>query len=152
MRMAMLGIMITALSVAAVEVAVHWYACTAGTPLAHRLASAYFYRDADNHKAYVAGVVNLVVPAIGLGVALGAFGAAWPPRRLAVGVVILSLGLIALFPLYAGFFENGSVRWWSPTGEEPATTGDYVVALLKAMALCGVFAYGARLVALRPRQ
>ena len=142
---AIFGIILTVLLVMAAEVTFHWYAGTAGTPLANRLAHAYLYRDPNNHKAYVAGLVDLVAPAIVLGVALGFFGAAWPPRYLAVVAVVLALSLVALFPLYSRLFQNGGEYLWSPVNGTPATNGDYVVTFMKALALCGVFTYGARL-------
>jgi len=144
MRFGILGIVFTCLALVAIEVALHWYAGTSGSTAARQLKDAYLHKDPDNGKAYIAGMIDLVVPAIIVGAALGAWGATWPPRRLMFGAILVALGVVALFPMYARFFPTGGARWWLRTEMSP-TTGDFVVAYLKALALCGVFVYGARI-------
>lgn len=127
------------------EAIAHWYAGRAATPSADSMAAAYLYRDPDNHKAFVAGLVDLVAPAVILGVAIGWFGVGWSPRRLTATVAVVSLALVAMIPAYSRCFENRGAHWWSPTDSVPLTPGDYVPAYMKAAALCGVSTYGARL-------
>jgi hypothetical protein len=129
---------------AAVEVTLHWYAGTRNTPAGRHLRDAYFYRDPTSGKGY-GGLVDAGIPAVILGVALGTFGASWPPRRLAFGAIILSVGIVALFPWYWSFFQEQHV-WLLPRWKTgPLAVGDFVVAYVEALAICGVFTYGAKL-------
>ncbi len=143
MKLSVLGIVLTCLAVMTIEVTLHWYAGTSVTPVARHLKDAYLHRDPDNGKAYIAGVVDLIVPAIIVGAALGASSATWPPRLLMFSAIILALGIVALLPMYGGFVSTGGTRSWSRTEASP-TARDFVVAYFKALALCGVFAYGVR--------
>lgn len=132
------------LAVAALEVALHWYAGAGHGPAAMRVHAAYFYRDPVNHKPYVAGIADLVIPAILCGAALGTFGAMLPPRVVVIGVIVLSLGIVGLFPLYASCFRSDGLRWWSAAGANGGTTVELFKAFIKALALCGVSTYGAQ--------
>jgi hypothetical protein len=147
----MLRIVTVYLVVAIVEIALHSYAGMGRTAAARQLYNFYLSRDRDNNKAYVAGVVDLIIPAITLGIAAGVLCATWEPRRLVIMVFLLCLGIVALFPIYGICYSNGGLRSLAAANASAVTSDDLFKVFAKALALCGVFAYGARILAMHFR-
>lgn len=121
MRLAILGVVIAYLVVGAVEVYLHWYAGTRDTPTAHSLREWYldrgpmkWYLDRGpiNDRPYHAGFADLILPAIALGLAAGALTARRSARILIWCLLLLPLGVVALFPLYAAFIPTKEDEWW----------------------------------------
>jgi len=73
------------LSIGAVEVAIHWYASARTDRPAVVLRDLYLYTDRDNGKPYVAGMIDIVMPAILYGLLVGIVTARWSPRALLSG-------------------------------------------------------------------
>src|SRR5713101_6364667 len=136
MRLAILGVAVAYLLVGAVEASLHWYAGTRNSPAARSLRDWYLYRDPLNHKGYHEGFIDLVIPAVLLGLAAGSITARGRQVQLIGCVLILPLGVVALWPLYATFLANG---WWNViTGVE--RTAALVIGYTKAALFCGFFA------------
>ena len=93
--------------------------------------SLYLYRDPQNHKQYIAGLVDLMVPAIILGISFGTISKDWTPGNVTWGVLLLSAGIVGLFPIYSKLVV------------EPVATNLFT-AFLKAVTMCGGIAYGSR--------
>ncbi len=113
MRSALLGVIIAYLVVGGTEAYLHWYAGTQSTPTARSLRGWYSYQDALNGKAYRQGFVDLIVPAIILGLAAGCVTARQPQSVLVWSVFVLCFGLVALWPFYAVVIPTKeSDEWW----------------------------------------
>ena len=137
-RLAIFGLVIAYLVVGAGEAYLHWYAGTRNTPTARSLKEWYSRHDELNGKACHAGFVDLILPAIVLGLAAGCVTAQCAQRVLVWSVFILAMGVVGLFPLYAV---------WSPTKESDewwrfASNGVRAAALIPGYfkaALLGLF-------------
>ncbi len=130
MKYSVAGIFVIYVLIVGVEVWLHWCAGSPNGPFSQWIRDLYLYSDPQNRKQYVAGLVNLVIPAVILGGSIGTLSKGWTPRDLALGVLSLSAGIIGLFPLY-------SMLVIAPVGTNLFT------AYLSTVTLCGVFAYGA---------
>jgi hypothetical protein len=142
MRFRYLGIALVFLVVGIGEVALHWYLGGHNSDRALRLRKMYLHRDADNGKRYVEGLVDFVVPTIVLGIAAGIIGSRLPPGGLTLCVVLLSLGVICLLPLYDALVPGTDPVWFGAKFE------DRVRLILfgppKVLALCAFFTCAAR--------
>jgi hypothetical protein len=139
MRLAILGVVIAYFVVGSLEAYLHWYAGTQDTPKAHSLREWYLYRDPINDKPNHEGFIDLIVPAIALGLAAGALTAGRTQKVLICSLFLLPLGVVALFPLYATLIPmKESDEWW-----RFATSGVRAVAFIpgyfKAALLCLFF-------------
>ena len=111
MRFRYLGIALVFLVVGIGEVALHWYLGGNNSDLALRLRKMYLHRDADNGKRYVEGLVDFVVPTIVLGIAAGIIGSRFSSASLVVCVVLLSLGVMCLWPVYDALVPGIDPVW-----------------------------------------
>src|SRR5437870_3118612 len=118
MRAAILGVVIACLAVGATEVALHWYAGTQITPIAHALRDWYLHRNPHNDKLTHITDADVMFPAIILGLAVGSITARRSKVELVWYIFIFPLGVAALQPVYVTFFPSHS--WWSMTGIERA--------------------------------
>src|SRR5690349_5469041 len=119
-RLGLLWIALTYLAVAGAETTFHRYIGSRDSPTARFLRALYFSKD-QHGRPDVAHQVLLLIPAFALGIAAGICGATWPPRLLAACVVILALGQIALYPVYASCFPNR--KWWTEFQVNPRSLG-----------------------------
>jgi hypothetical protein len=142
MRVSVIGVVLCYMIWAGAELTLHWYIGTQRSPLASRLCELYFYRDPDNGKPYIMGLTVFLGPMLLMGLVAGILGSRWSPGRLALCVVILAFGTVALYPLYASFFPAKELFYW------PADAVGRVTAPLSRWlfggAFCGAVAYGAR--------
>lgn len=144
MRLGYLGIALIYLTCAGAELTLHW--CmgreSAG---ARQLREKYLYRDPDNGKQYVAGLVRCFVPALIVGIAAGIIAHRSTPNQLTWCVLVLSLGLLVLLPFYDVLLSPYAL---DPVAGRPRTIADvvfgYITGYVTMAALCGVLAYGAR--------
>src|SRR5256885_509677 len=118
MRAAILGVMIAYLATAVIGVAMHWYAGTRITPIAHSLKDWYLYRNPQNDKLTHLTDADVTFPAIILGLAVGSITARRSKVEFVWYIFIFPLGVAALHPVYVTFFP--SHLWWSMTGSERA--------------------------------
>jgi hypothetical protein len=118
MRAAILGVVIAYLAVGTIGIALHWYAGTRMTPVAHSLKDWYLYRNPQNHKLTHITATDVVLPAIILGLAVGGITARRSEKELAWYIFIFPIGVAALHPIYVTFFP--SHLWWSMAGMERA--------------------------------
>jgi len=125
------------LTVAGVNIGVHWYMNTEG---AGQIREWYCEEDAHNRKRYNQGIVTFVIPCVLLGLSVGVLAARWNPSSITVTVLLMSVGIVALLPVYARFFPSGM---FSGGGIR-----DLVIGVLKTVALCGFMAYGAKVMAI----
>src|SRR5207248_1451965 len=140
MRLAILGVVIAYLVVGGTDAYLHWYAGTQNTATAHSWKEWYSAHDPQNVKEYDASFVDLILPAIFLGLASGFVTARQPQRVLVWSVFLLCLGIVVLMPFYAAVTPTRqSDEWWTF-----ASKGVKTVSLLpgyfKAALLCLFFA------------
>lgn len=130
--------------VATAELTFHWYAGTRDTAMAHSLRQ--WYLRLDNGGDHNAGLVNLMLPSMLLGVALGSIGARWNPGELLCYAPLLALGVVVLYPAYATFIPWGQrCAMWPDTIE--LTKGSFFIRVYAtALANCGFCTYGSRAV------
>jgi hypothetical protein len=140
-RSGLFRILLTYLVLAGIELAFHWFIGTSNSPLARWLASLYFCKAAHGRE-HVAFAISWVLPGITLGMAAGNFGVSWSLRRFAACVLVLPLGVIALYAAYASFFANG--RWWTEQRINPEDLSRWVIGYVNTLILCGAVAIGAR--------
>ena len=129
MRLAILGVVIAYILVGAIGVALHWYAGTRITPIAHFLKDWYLYRNPQNNKLTHITAADVTFPAIILGLAVGSITARRSKMELLWYISTFPLGVALLHPAYVTFFP--SHLWWSMTGIERACA----VAICYARAL-----------------
>lgn len=119
MRLAVLGVVIAYLVVGGAEVYLHWYAGTQNTSAAHSMKAWYSAQDPDNGKEYHSSFVDLILPAILLGLICGVLTAKQSQGVLVWCVFLLCLGLVALMPFYAAVTPTrGSDKWWTFASNE----------------------------------
>ena len=140
MKSAIFGVVIAYLIMGATEAYLHWYAGTHNTPTAHSWKEWYSAKDPQNGKEYHSSVVDLILPAILLGLAGGFVTARQPKGVLVWCVFLLCLGVVALMPFYAVVTPTrDSDEWW-----RFASNGVRSVSLIpgyfKAVLLCLFFA------------
>jgi len=136
MRKAILGVMIAYFAVGATEVALHWYAGTQITPMAHSLKDWYLYGNPRNNKLTHITDADIMFPAIILGLAVGNITARRSKMELVWYIFIFPLGVAALHPVYVTFFP--SHLWWSMTGIERA--GAVAIGYARALMIGCFFA------------
>ena len=136
-----LKIMLVYIAIAAVELVLHWFIGTRGA--ANHVRIAYLHKDAGNGKPYISGLLDYLLPSIILGIVLGIQGGNWHLLQLLFIALILSVGIVALFPLYGRFFADGGAHWWLRTNGSPEM-GDFVRAYYGAVVICGGIAFGIR--------
>lgn len=150
MRLGYLGIALVYLALSGAEVTLHWYVGAYDFEPAHRLQEKYLYQDPDNGKRYIAGLVDFVIPTVILGLAAGIIGSRWTPGGLAFCVLLLSLGVVVLWPVYEALVPRLDPVWFG------AKLEDRVRFLLfgppRVLALCSVSACGAYLMTQHFRQ
>jgi hypothetical protein len=124
------------LAVAGLGVAFHWYAATH----AESLKEWYLQRNPTNDKPINAALVDLVFPAIILGFGVGCLTARSPQWEAGLFSLILSIGVVALFPVYAMLIPTKEYETWL----QFAPFGRGVLVLLpvyfKAALICLFFA------------
>ena len=144
MPLGCLGIALIYFTVAGAEVTLHWYMGQNSAP-ACSLRERYLSRDPHNGKRYVAGVVDFVIPSIILGVAAGIIGRGWTSGGLACCVLLLSIGVIGLWPVYDLLVPGLDPVWFG------AKLSNRVAFLVfgppRVVALCAVCAYLGRVLA-----
>ncbi len=145
MRRAILLTACLYVAVAAVEIVLHWYAGTQDTTFAHSLKEWYLSRDPHNDKPYDAGLCDHIIPAIIVGLGMGGFTASRPLREMLVGAFILPIGVVALFPIYAGLLptKDWDTYWNFASYWERSIA--FIPAYIKEVLLCAVFGYAGRL-------
>ena len=112
MRLAICGVVIAYLVVAGIEAGLHWYAGTQNTPTANSWRQ-WHSAQAQNGKQYHSSFVDLILPAVLLGLAAGFMTARQPKRVLVWSVFSLCLGIVALMPFYATVTPTrDSDEWW----------------------------------------
>jgi hypothetical protein len=94
--------------VGGIWVFLHWYAATH----AHALRNWYLERYPLNHKPIHAALADLFFPAIILGLGAGCLTAAKPQLELAIYCLALSVGVVALFSVYALFIPTPESQMW----------------------------------------
>ena len=114
MRPGYLAIALTYVTLAAGEVTLHWYMAQESVP-ARRARETYLHRDPQNGKQYVAGLVDGVLPALILGTAVGSIGSRWTPREFLCCLGLVSVGAVALLPVYASLLPEARFGWWGAT-------------------------------------
>ena len=133
------------LIVAVFEVGGHWCVAKGKSRLAISLRDTYSHTASGNGKSYVAGWVDVIVPSTLLGIIVGTSAARCSTARIAFWVILLSICIIALLPVYSSFFPDGeAVKLWMAPGTRKLTLGDAIKPIMKALLCCGVFAYGSR--------
>jgi len=138
MRSAILKVVIAYLWVGSVDASLHWYAGTQDTPTAHSLKEWYLYRDPQNGKVTHIFDVDILLPAIVLGLAAGGLSARRTQKDLIWFALLLPAGVVALFPLYAVSFPHEPRIWWlSATNGERA--GVLIASYFKAALFCLFF-------------
>lgn len=140
MRFRSIIIIASCFAVAAFEFFVHWY-MSKDYPCSSGLLQWYISRDPESHKG-VAGLLDALLPAVTLGLLIGWLGWQWSLEKLALFVVLIGAGIVALEPAYTSFL-NKDLLWWLPT-----TTGDLIFFIIREGGFwimgVGVFAYGGR--------
>jgi hypothetical protein len=141
MRVAILAVVISYLAVGVLGVALHWYAGTQITPIAHSLNDWYLYRNPQNKKLTHITEADVIFPAIFMGLAVGSITARRSKLELVWYIFIFPLGIAALEPIYVRFFPGH--LWWSMTGLERA--GAVAICYTRALMIGSTFACVARL-------
>jgi len=142
--LAVFWVVVAYLVVAVVETFWHWYAATQETSVAHWLKAWYLYHDASNGKAYIEGLADLFIPAIMLGFGAGCITAFQEQRVLLWCALLLSFGIIALFPYYAVVIPTkDSNEWWTFASYEIRAFA-LVLGYMKAAMLSLFFGFGGR--------
>ena len=131
MKYSVAGIFVIYVLLAGVEVLLHWCAGSPNGPFSQWIRDSYLYSDPQNHKQYVAGLVDFVFPAVVLGVSIGTFSKTWNIRDLTLGVLLLSAAIVGLSPLYSELVTA-------------PVSANLFTAYLKSVVFCGVLAYGQR--------
>ena len=127
-------------AVAAFELFVHWF-MSKSYPFSNGLLQWYVYRDPESHKG-VADFLDALLPAITLGLLIGWVGWQWSLEKIALFVVLVGVGIVALERAYT-IFLNKDLMWWLPR-----TTGDLKFFIIREGAFCilgvGIFAHFGR--------
>jgi hypothetical protein len=131
------------LLVVAVELSIHWYADTHTNRAAKIIQNIYLYRDPDNKKPYGAGLIDLVIPSLILGVILGISMARSSPRYVMPCVVIGAVILSGLLVMYKAFADGSTIDGLLDIASFEASS--LFSAFVKIVSLTGVFCYGARI-------
>ena len=144
MRWAILGAVTACLVVGLAEILFHWYAGTGNTPMAKSWNEWYKAPDPDSGRIYHASFVDLIIPVVLLGLAVGFITARQSRAVLVWSVFLLCLCLVALWPFYAVVTPTrDSDEWW-----RFASNGVRVVALVpgyfKGVSICLACAIFAR--------
>ena len=122
------------------QISWHWF-LTRPSGLSQSLLKCYLSYDPVVGKG-VSGWFDLVLPCVCLGFLIGLIGWNCPVQRIAVFVILIAAGLVALLPLYTVILSKDSIWWW------PKANGALLFFLLKnlvkATLMLGVFTYGGR--------
>ena len=139
MRLAILGVLVSYLAVAGTEAYLHWYAGTQDTSAAYSMKAWYSAQDPQNGKEYHSSYVDLILPAILLGLVSGVLTAKQPKGVLVWSVFLLCLGLVALMPFYAVVTptRDSDERWKFASNEVRAVA--LVPGYFKTALLCLFF-------------
>lgn len=139
MRRSLIAILLVYLAVAAAEIALHAYMAYCTSDLAADVHDWYLRRSAVDGAAFNTTMAVIVAPGVLLGLAAGGFGRQWKPERLLVCIIVLALGLVALYPIYALVMPAAAAYCWPPgAGPRLATLG---TSLVKSIIACGGFAF-----------
>jgi TRAP-type C4-dicarboxylate transport system permease large subunit len=139
MRLAILGVLVAYLAVGGTEAYLHWYAGTQNTSTAHSMKEWYSAQDPQNGKEYHSSFVDLIFPAILLGLVGGMLTANQSKGVLVWCVFLLCLGLVALMPFYAAVTPTrDSDKWWTFASNEVRAVA-LVPGYFKAAMLCLFF-------------
>lgn len=115
---------------AALEIWFHWYIGTQNTPSAHSWRDWYFQTDPLNGKPYTRGYLIWERPCVFLGFVTGIIlgrSAVWV-AELVLWALLLSFGVLALYPAYQQFFPG--IKLYS---------NDLSLAFVFGALLCGFF-------------
>ncbi len=139
MRWSVIGIVLSYVVLATAEIGLHAYMGLSDSERTATIREWYFYRDHDNGKQYHMGFTVFVLPSVLMGFAAGGFGCKWKPVSIAITVVVLSIGVVILPPVYASFLPGKPPYYWPPDiwGRLDLFTFKYVFTLI----LCGSSAY-----------
>jgi hypothetical protein len=137
MRLAILGVLVAYLAVGGTEAYLHWYAGTQDTSTAHSMKA--WYSTHEYGREYHAAFVDLIFPAILLGLVSGVLTSKQSKGVLVWSVFLSCLGLVALFPFYAAVTPTrNSDEWWKFASNGVRAVA-FVPGYFKAAALCLFF-------------
>jgi hypothetical protein len=139
-----IAMLLTYLGVAIFQILWHWFLSSSHI-LAQTLLRVYLYRNPQTGRE-VEGYLDVMLPAILLGLLTGWRGSQWSIAKLSLHVLCAALGVIALMPLYKIFFDKAVVWWWPATANQLIPS--LVLGAIKALIVVGFFAYIGQILAI----
>jgi hypothetical protein len=116
------------------EILLHWLLSLRHSVTA-ALLNVYEYRGHQD----VSGYVDLVLPGVLAGIAIGRIGWQWSRRKLALFAFFAGVGLVAITPVYAVVLKAHLLWWWPRTGGQMVRM--FILQLPKSWTLVAVFTY-----------
>jgi hypothetical protein len=100
----------------------------------------YLYRPANGKGN--ADTIDTVLPAFVLGIMIGLIGKQWPLKNVVYAVILNSIGIVILLPVYTYIIGRDLIWWWPQTNIEVCFLS--IPALLEALLVVGFFTYAGR--------
>jgi hypothetical protein len=136
MRRRELMLVIAYIGTFAFQVLWHWFLSGHST-LAQSLLRFYLYHDPRPWRD-VEGYLDLLLPAILLGLLTGWVGWRWSMRKLCCYVLSAGVGIVAIMPVYTLFLDKSLFWFW------PETVGGFMAQVIKAWPVTGMLTYAGR--------
>jgi len=130
MRRKELVLSLAFLGVFSFQVLWHWF-LSGSLQVARSLSETYLHHG---RRWDAEGWLDLVLPAVLLGLTTGWVGSQWSVAKLACFILVAGAGIAGLMPVYLLFVDRSAVWFWN------GTVSDFGLQFVKACALTGFLA------------